>query len=51
MFLATRHIDVQRGLGGILIDRLEDYVTGVRCPPKVQHPVQWVTVGSRARTD
>ena len=24
----------QGGLGGIPIDRLEDYMTGVRCPPE-----------------
>jgi hypothetical protein len=34
MFLATQHINEQGGLSGILIDRLEDYMTGVRCPPE-----------------
>ena len=44
MFLATQHIDEQGGLGGILIDRFEDYMTRVRCPPEAEdstsHPMR-----------
>ena len=44
MFLAIQHIDEQSGLGGILIDRLEDYMTGVQYPPEAgdstSHPMR-----------
>lgn len=53
MFLAAHNIDEQVGLGGILIDRLDDYMTGVRCPLEAVDSTSrpMLTVESIARTD